>query len=139
MHIIGQENANSAKTLLYYGPKESIACPFFLIFLSKKRPLSQNTVLSCHFFKFLETPCFHSQERSKIGEFCQNYTLLWSKKWIGFPYFPSFNEKNSALCAYLVKDVHSLKSKQLSCSYFIKKRPFSQENGALMSFFHNFS
>ena len=137
MHIIGQENANSAKTLLYYGPKESIACPFFLIFLSKKRPLSQNTVLSCHFFQIF---------RNLLLSFTRTVKNRWilSKLhsimvWIGFPYFPSLNEKISALCAYLVKDVHSLKSKQLSCSYFIKKRPFSQENGALMSFFHNFS
>ena len=29
------------------------------------------------------------------------------------------------------------KSKQLSCPHFVKERPFSQENGALMSFFFN--
>ena len=136
MQIIGQENANYAKTLLYYGPKESIACPFFWFFCQKNVHCLKTLCSHVIFFKFLETPCFHSQERSKIGEFCQNYTLLWSKKWIRFPYFPSFNEKNSALCAYLVrrpfskkqttfmfifnqKNVHSLKKLVLSCHFFI--------------------
>ena len=79
--IFDPKNVNSVKTTLYYGPKKSIAGPFFPIFtknncshahiLSKKRAVSkklsysharilsknfnppQKTVLSYHFFSIL--------------------------------------------------------------------------------------
>ena len=39
---------------------------------------------------------------------------------------------------YFVKKIHFLKTSVLSCSYFVKKRSFSQKQNALISFFQNF-
>ena len=78
MPMIGQQHVNSVKTTLYYGPKNSIECPFFPISHEKITTLMpifcknvhslkthsshyvnslKNTVLSRHFFqKFLYKP-----------------------------------------------------------------------------------
>ena len=151
MHIIGQKNANSVKTTLCYGPKESIACPFpdfsckksmlLCPYCQKNRPFCEKhvafmpifcrknvhslktrcTVLSCHSFQTFhqKTPCFHAQDRSKIRQFCQNYTLLWAKKVNRMPLFSEFSRKNQS------SDAHILS----------KKRPFSKKQTALISIF----
>ena len=110
IHIIGQKttkNANFAKNLLYYWPKESIGYPFFRFFTKSRYSLShffsknrlfceelaglmpifcQKNVHSLKtlcsrviFFNFFKTPRFHAQERSKLRQFCENYILSWSK------------------------------------------------------------
>ena len=147
MHMIGQKNTNSVKTILYYGPKESIRCPFIpffhekihavisWLFFVKNRPFCekhitlmpticqknvhsrQNTMLSCHFF-ILKTPCFHAQDQSKKVNSVKPTLYYCQKKWIGFPYFPNFHEKITAL-----KPI------------FGQKRPFSKKQTAFISTF----
>ena len=41
MPIIGQKNANSDKTNVYYGTKELLGCPILTIFYEKITALSQ--------------------------------------------------------------------------------------------------
>ena len=88
--------------------------------LSKKLPFSQNTMLSCHFF-ILKTPCFHAQDQSKKVNSVKPTLYYGPKKWIGFPYFPNFHEKITALKPIFGQKTSTLKSKQHSCPYFVKK------------------
>ena len=130
MHIIGPKNVNSVKTILYYGQKESIECPFFRFstknrcshghflskngpfcekhiahahILSKKRPFPKHNAFMSFFFKFSKNPCFHAQDRSTKRQFYKNYTLLWSKKVNRIPLFSEFSRKNYCSRPYLVK------------------------------------
>ena len=126
MHIFGQNNVNSVKTTLYYGPKKSIGCPFFFQFFTKKSLLPyfvkkkvhslKNTLLLCPYFvKKLSIlsktmlPChffqiFHEKPPAVMPIFGQKnvnsvkITLYYGpKKSIGCPFFPIFHEKISAL------------------------------------------
>ena len=122
--------------------KKSIGCPFFRFYtknhcchsnvMSKKRPFSENNLLSCPyvvkkriffsklrssliiFFYFSwKTPYCQAHIWSKTREFCQNYTILWAKKINRMPY---------ALMRIFPKNVHSLRNTMLSCVYYFKKR-----------------
>ena len=131
MHIFGQNNVNSVKTTLYYGPKKSIGCPFFSNFsrknhcshiLSKKSPFSKkhtalmpifcqknvhslkNNAPMSFFSNFSwKTPCCHAHIWSKKRQFCQNYTILWAKKVNRMPFFSDFSRKNLCSHAHILK------------------------------------
>ena len=55
-------------------------------------------------------PCCHADIWSKLRQFCQYYTILWSKKVSRTPFLPIIHEKS-----------------MLTCPYFGKKRPFSKK------------
>ena len=80
------------------------------------------------FFKiFMKKPRLSFTRSVKKRQFCQNYTLLWAKKVNRMPLFSDFSRKNHCSHAHILsKNVHSLKSKQLSCPYFVNISPFSQ-------------
>ena len=103
------------------------------IICQKTSILSKHDALMSFFY--LKNPCFHTQDRSKKVNSVKT-TLLRSKKVNRIPLFSEFSRKNHCAQAHIwSKNVRSLKSKQLSYQYFVKKRPFSQKHGALMTSF----
>ena len=112
--------------------------------LSKKTSiLSKHGALMLFFSTFSwKNPllCFRAQDRSKKSKFYLNYTLLWAKKVRRMPLFSEFSRKNYCSHAHIwSKNVHSLKSKQLSCPYFVQKNVNSLKNMVLSLFFLIFS
>ena len=100
----------------------------------------KNTVLYCHFFSnFYEKPfCCQAHIWSKKTSILSNiHYIIGQKSKQEALFFLNFHEKIISLRPY-DKNVHSLKNKLLSCSYLVKKRPFSQKHGSLLSFFSNF-
>ena len=90
--------------------------------------------MSLFFNFFMKTPCSHAHDWSKKRKFCQNYTLLWAKKINRMPFFSDVHEKITAFAHILLKK-RLLKKTFFSCRYFVKKRPFSQKQNSLMTFF----
>ena len=102
---------------LYSQKNTMLSCPQFV---KKTSILSKHhALMSFFYFKNPLLSCTRSVEKS---QFCQTYTLLWSKKVNRIPLFSEFSRKNHCTQAHIwSKNVHSLKSKQLWCPYFVKK------------------
>ena len=109
--------------------------------LSKKRPFSRKYCALMSFFQKvfminmpLSYPCLVENVNSvKI-------TLYYGPQESIGCHFPIFLEKISAhMPIFRQKNVHSLKITVPSCPNLVRKRPFSQKNCVIMSFFSNFS
>ena len=89
-------------------------------FIKKISILSKHGTLMSFFFSWI-IPFYHSGDWSKKRKFCQNYTLLWTKKVNRMPFlFCWVLWKNTCSYAHtLSKHVHTLKRKQLF-SFFNK-------------------
>ena len=127
--------------------------PLMPIFCQNTVHSLKNTLFSCSYFVIKtsilsKTMCFHVivfkfYEKSLLArpylvqkkrQFCQTYPILLTKKVNRKPFFSIFTKK-SFLSYPEDKNIHSLKNKPLSCSYFVTKRPFSRKHYALVSFF----
>ena len=91
IHIIGQKTLFSAKTLLYYRPKESTGCPFFLI--------------------------FHGKVYALMAIFCQNTVHSVKNPQVSCPYF---TRKTSILSKHCALMAFFFKNPLLSCTRTVK-------------------
>ena len=150
MPILGQKNVNSDKTTKCYGPKKSIGCRIFFknVYFHKNtafiRVFCQKNVYSlktqcCHvicFYFFTKNPLLSCPNFVQKTSILSKLHCLWANKFNRMPFFSDFLRKNTALMPiFSQKNVNSLKNTLLSCPYFVKKRLFSQNYDALMSFF----
>ena len=93
-----------------------LSCPYFV----KKRPFSQNTILSSHFFQFF----------MKI--LMLSYTCLVKKTSILLKLHSIMGQKSQQDALFFR---FLTKKSLLSCPCFVKKRPFSKKQTALISKF----
>ena len=94
------------------------------IFCPKKCPFSQKQcAFMLFFFKFLwKTSCCHVHIWSKETSILSNLHYIIGQKSKKDALFSIFTKKPFLPCPY-DKNVHSLKNKLFSCSYFIKNTP----------------
>ena len=124
-------------------------CPFskkhvalMPIFCQKMSIFSQHGALISFFSNFSwKTPFGHAHDWSKKRQFCHNYTLLWARNINRLPFFflPIFTKNHCSHAHTLSKNVHFLKSNQLSCPYLIKKMSILSKTLLSCHFFQIFS
>ena len=109
--IFDQKNVNSVKTTVYYGPKMSIACPFFPIFHEK------NTRSHSHIF--VEKRLFSENHTALMPIFCRKSVHLLKNTVLPCHLLQIFHEKTHASTP--IFDQTSLNSVKTTLYYGLKK------------------
>ena len=132
MPIFCQKNFNSLKKHIALMP----------IFCQKNVSSLKNKVLPCYFFQiFYEKPYAimpkSAQKKVNSVKTTPSYGL---KKSIGSSFFPIFHQKTTLLMPIFCKKMSIHKKTRCSHAHILsKKRTFSQNHSALLSFFTIFS
>ena len=111
------------------------------MFCQTKRPFSQEHAAPMSFFSKFEWKIHscHAHIWSKKRQFCQNYTILWAKKSIGYLFFfRIFTIKYCSHAHILSKTVHSLINTLSSRPYFVKKMSIRSKTVFSRHFFQKF-